>query len=220
MGDRYAARADERLLIADRTDSLLSLPDSLRPGLNHYTTRATLLMARATLDPKKLLPADAGFGREDLKVFAEVGVLGVKDHPVFYENITDRMPVMIGANLPAFGILDLLTVQAEYFNSPWLNNTYSIATGDGKRVFNTPYLPASDDAVLAPRVYEGLRRDDWKWSVLAQKRIGRLTLSAQAARDHLRLPSSAFFFGPQFDPNEVTTFTNSWHWSTQVSWGL
>jgi len=219
VGDRYAARADERLVVANHADSLLNLPDSLRPGLKHYTTRATLLMARATFDPKKVLPA-LGLGAEDLKVFAEVAVLGVKDYPVYYENITDRMPVMLGANLPTFGFLDLLTVQAEYFHAAWLNNTYAIAEGDGFRAFNTPYLPGSNDAVLAPRVYEGLRRDDWKWSVLARKQVGRLTLSAQAARDHLRLPSSEFYYGPQYDPNEVTTFTNSWHWSTQISWGL
>lgn len=219
IADRYAARADERLFLASRVDSLVMLPDSLRPGMNHYSTRATLGMARATFDPKKIIP-DAGWGKHDLKVFAEIGVLGFKNHPVYYESVLDRMPVMFGANLPVFGVLDILTVQVEYFKSAWLNNTYSIATGDGKRVFNTPYFPGSGDQLLAPRVYEGARSDDWKWSVLAQKRVGRLTLSAQAARDHLRLPSSVFFFGPQYDPNEVTAFTDSWHWSTQVSWGL
>jgi hypothetical protein len=215
----YAQRAERDAARGQRADSLLALPAGSRPGLNRYTTRATLLMARATLDPKKLFSASI-LGPQDLKVFAEVNVLGVKDHPVFYENITDRMPVMFGVNLPTFRILDLLTVQAEYFRTPWLNNTYSIAEGDGERVFNTPYLPSSEDAVLAPRVYEGLRRDDLKWSILARKQFGRVTLSAQAARDHLRLPSSEFFYGPQYDPNEVTTFPDSWHWSTQIGWGL
>lgn len=220
VGDRYTARADENLGRAQRADSLLALSDAQRPELTPYTTRATLLMGRATLDPKKLLPLP-GLGPQDLKVFAEIAVLGVKDYPVFYENVTERMPVMMGVNLPAFGVLDLLTVQAEYFRAAWLNNTYSIASGDGKRTFNTPYLPDPfADPLLAGRVYEGVRRDDWKWSVMAQKRIGRLTLTAQAARDHLRLPSSEFYYGPQYDPNEITTFTNSWHWSTQVSWGL
>src|SRR5690606_20413206 len=107
-----------------------------------------------------------------------------------------------------------------YFRSPWLNNTYSLAAGDQNRVVNTPYLPSSGDARLAARVYEGLRRDDWKWSVTARKSLGRLTFSAQVARDHLRLPSSEFYYGPQYDPNEVTTFPDSWYWATQVSWGL
>lgn len=218
--DGYLARADQQAARAARADSLLALPDAQRPGLRHYTTRSTLLMARATLDAKKVLPAAAWLGPQDLKVFAEVNVLGVKDYPVFYENITDRMPVMMGVNVPTFGLLDLLTVQAEYFRMPWLNNTYSIAEGDGQRVFNTPYLPGPGDEVLAGRVYEGLRRDDWKWSVMASKTVGRLTFSAQAARDHLRLPSSEYFYGAQYDPNEVTTFPDSWHWSTQVSWGL
>ena len=147
-------------------------------------------------------------------------MLGVKDYPVFYENVTDRMPVMMGVNVPTFGVFDVLAVQAEYFRTPWLNNTYSIAEGDGQRVFNTPYLPGGGDEVLAGRVYEDARRDDWKWSVMARKSVGRLTLSAQVARDHLRLPSSEYFYGPQYDPNEVTAFPDAWYWATQVSWGL
>lgn len=219
--DAYAGRADAYAARYATADSLLSLPAGQRPEVNPYTTRAVLLMARAAFDPKKLLPGGAGrLGSEDLRLYAEVGVLGVKDYPVFYEKVTDRMPVMLGFNVPTFGVLDLLAVQGEYFRSPWLNNTYSLAAGDQNRVVNTPYLPSSGDARLAARVYEGLRRDDWKWSVTARKSLGRLTFSAQVARDHLRLPSSEFYYGPQYDPNEVTTFPDSWYWATQVSWGL
>ena len=220
--DAYAARADADAARAARVDSLLALPAGQRPSLNNYTTQAVLLMARASLDVKKLVPdlAALGLGPEDLKVYAEASVLGLENHPVFYEKITDRIPVMFGVNLPTFGVLDLLALQTEYFPNPWLNNTYSLAEGDGKRVFNTPYLPGGNDEVLAGRVYEGLRRDDWKWSLLARRAFGRLTFSAQVARDHLRLPSSEFYYGAQYDPNEVTTFPDSWHWSTQVSWGL
>jgi hypothetical protein len=221
--DRYAARADGYAAQGARADSLLALPAAQRPGLRHYTTRATLLMARAALDFKKVLPRiDGGalLGPEDLRLYTEVSVLGVRDYPVFYDNIMDRMPIMVGFNLPAFRFLDVLAVQAEHFRSPWLNNTYSLAEGDGRRVFNTPYLPGSSDEVLGGRVYEQLRRDDWKWSVMARKRVGRMTFSAQVARDHLRLPSSEFYYGPQYDPNEITTFPDSWYWATQVSWGL
>ncbi len=217
--DAYAARADGHAARGAAADSLLALPAGQRPGLTPYTTRATLLMARAAFDPKKLFPAGA-FGPEDLKLYAELGVLGVRNHPVFYEKITDRMPVMVGFNFPAFGILDVVSLQAEYFRSPWLNNTYPLAEGDGKRVFNTPFIPSAGDDLLAGRVYEGLRRDDWKWSAMARKRLGRVTFSAQVARDHLRLPSSEFYYGPQYDPNEVTAFPDSWYWASQVSWGL
>lgn len=220
----YAQRAGDLAARGARADSLLALPAGQRPGMTHYTTRATLLMARATLDPKVLLDPASGarawLGPEDLKLYAEVDVLGVKNYPVFYEKRSERTPVMFGVNVPTFRALDLLAVQAEYFHSSWLNNTYSIAEGDGKRVFNTPYLPGSGDTRLAGRVYEGAEPNDWKWSVLARKRFGRVTLSAQAARDHLRLPSSEFYYGPQYDPNEITTFSDAWHWSTQVSWGL
>ena len=64
-------------------------------------------------------------------------------------------------------------------------------------------------------------KDNWKWSVLAKKTIqNRLTVSFQCARDHLRLPSSKYYYGPQFEPNEVTAFKDSWYWVTQISWGI
>ena len=201
--------------------SLYSLPDSTRPSIKYYTTSAVLLMARATLDPKKVLALPM-MGPQDLKLYFEVDVLGLKNYPVYYEKISERMPIMMGINLPCFRILDLLAVQAEYFNSPWLNNTFSFASGNHERVNNTPYLPISNDTVLSRTNYNDMTaKDNWKWSVLAKKTIqNRLTVSFQCARDHLRLPSSKYYYGPQFEPNEVTAFKDSWYWVTQISWGI
>jgi hypothetical protein len=120
-------------------------------------------------------------------------------------------------------MLDLLAVQVEYFDSPWLNNSYSIGAGNQERVVNTPFLPAgTGDAVLSRNDYnDQAERDNWKWSVLARKNIAnRLTLSVQVARDHLRMPSSKFYYGPQYEPNEITAFPDSWYWASQISWGL
>jgi hypothetical protein len=207
-------------------DSLLSLPKGGGyPSMSYYTTQSIILMARATLDPKKLFDAPV-LGEQDLKLYFEADVLGVKNYPVFYTDVMKRIPIMAGFNIPTFRLLDLFAVQVERFNSPWLNNTYSIASGSGegeqRKVLNTPFLPNSGDVVLSRNNYnDGSNRDNWKWSLLAKKTIqGRLTFSAQVARDHLRIPSSQFYYGPQYEPNEVTAFEDSWYWVTQISWGL
>ncbi|HAO98663.1 MAG TPA: hypothetical protein DCQ83_01315 [Fibrobacteres bacterium] len=218
---RDSARAAQYTADGTTASSLYSLPDSTRPSIKYYTTSAVLLMARATLDPKKVLALPM-MGPQDLKLYFEVDVLGLKNYPVYYEKISERMPIMMGINLPCFRILDLLAVQAEYFNSPWLNNTFSFASGNHERVNNTPYLPISNDTVLSRTNYNDMTaKDNWKWSVLAKKTIqNRLTVSFQCARDHLRLPSSKYYYGPQFEPNEVTAFKDSWYWVTQISWGI
>jgi hypothetical protein len=205
----------------DVSDSLWRLPDGRRPTIHHYTTQAVLLMFRTTVDPKKLVSLPK-LGAEDLKVYFEVDVLGVRNHPVFYKRIRERTPIMGGFNVPTFRVLDLLSVQIEYFDSPWLNNSYSIGAGNQERVVNTPFIPKASDAILSRNTYnDQAERDNWKWSVLARKTVAnRLTLSAQVARDHLRMPSSQFYYGPQYEPNEITAFPDSWYWTTQISWGL
>ncbi len=218
-----SAKADQYTLDGHVADSLFGLPaaSSARPSIHYFTGSGVLLMARASLDAKKLLPLPA-MGPEDLKLYFEVDVLGVKNYPVFYTKMQDRMPIMMGINLPTFHWLDLLAVQTEYFNSPWLNNTYSLGSGIQAKAVYTPYLPPSNYTVLSDADYnDQTGNDDWKWSVLARKNIAnRLTVSVQIARDHLRMPSSRFYYGPQFEPNEITAFKSSWYWVTQISWGI
>lgn len=214
-------RAKAAPLAADGAlvDSLLALPESDpgRPKLNHYTASATLLMARFTLDVKKLFGTEF-FKPQDLKLYGEVNLLGVKDYPILYADRMARMPVMLGFNLPGFKLLDLISLQAEYQKSPWMNNTYQRGTAS----INLPYLPNSTDDVMSKTDYFDMKhKDDFKWSVLLRKSLHRnVNLSAQFASDHLRLTSSQFYYGPQFDHNEITAFDNQWYWMTQISWGI
>jgi hypothetical protein len=200
-------------------DILLNLPetDPGRPKLDHYSAAAVLLMARFSLDVKKLFDTDA-FGPQDLKLYGEVNLLGVKNYPILYADRKARMPIMVGFNLPGFKLLDLIALQAEYQKSPWLNNTYQRGTAS----INLPYLPNSTDAVMSKVDYFDMKhKDDFKWSILLRKSLHRnVSLSAQFASDHLRLTSSQFYYGPQFDHNEVTAFENQWYWMTQLSWGI
>jgi hypothetical protein len=202
---------------ADVVDAVLALEDSLKPELTPYSASAILLMARATFDPKKLFGGDV-FGSEDLKLYSEVDLLGVVNKPIFYENRMDRMPIMFGFNFPGFKFFDLIALQGEYMKSPWLNNTYQ----RGRNRANVPYFPGSSDPLLSETEWnDQATKDDFKWTLQVKKSVGQnLSLWFQAANDHLRMPSSIYFYGPQFDHNEVTAGKDHWYWMTQISWGL
>lgn len=163
-------------------------PEYIYDSTSFYTFQGVKLMARASVDPKAFVPMPF-LGPEDLKVFGEVALLGVKDYPFYYEKKTERMPVMFGLNLPTFRWLDLLTFQMEYYNSPFPN---SIENAYRFQMPTLPFVDALGNSNLDPNEYDPTRRevteDNWKWSLLARKTIARgFTLYAQAANDNLRL---------------------------------
>jgi hypothetical protein len=214
---QYRALAESYAKKAAFVDSIGSLPDAAKPSLKHYSAAGILVMARATVDPKKLI-GEGLFGKEDLKLYTEIDILGVQNYPVFYEKVTDRMPIMVGFNLPGFNFLDLIAVQGEYIHSPWLNNTYH----RGRDGMNIPYFPDPGDKNLSEADYNDVAaKDDIKWTLQVKKNLGKaVSLWAQASRDHLRVPSSLYFYGPQFDHNEVTMRGKQWYWMAQISWGI
>ncbi|MDZ7262100.1 MAG: hypothetical protein ONB05_08355 [candidate division KSB1 bacterium] len=78
------------------------ITDSVVADTNgYYTFGGTKVMARIAFDPKPLLPWNF-FGRRDVRIYGEMAVLGIKNYPRYYEKITERMPVMLGFNIPAF----------------------------------------------------------------------------------------------------------------------
>lgn len=209
-------------------DSLLAIVDSLDPG-NHawvdaggkvagsqyFTPAGTLLMGRISMDLKKLFPS-AGMSPSDCRLYAEAAVLGVKDYPIYYEKAFQRMPIMAGINLPTFGALDLLAVQLEYFNSPNLNNTFVL----GDKNFPIPFQPEGGESLYSQRSYNDLaEKDNYAWSILLRKTLfGGLTLSGQAARDHLRTVNGDLFYASRQEGNEILYKDSSWYWMFQMAW--
>ncbi len=214
---RFAAMAHEQDSLAALVEGLDKLSPAERPQLHYYSAAGTLLMARATFDPKPLLP-ELGMSPSDFKIFAEVALLGVENRPVFYTDRMRRVPIMAGINIPAFGWLDLFSVQAEWYDSPWLNNTWPIGS-DGN---NVPFVPDASDRLTSSHSYYDLAdKDNFKYSLLLRKRLGAgTTLSLQAASDHLRIPDATSYYGPQLNPNEVTVRKSDWYWVAQLGWGI
>jgi hypothetical protein len=77
-----------------------------------YTFAGTKLMGRFGFDPLKFIKrkadARALFWKEDFKLYGETALLGLKDYPenlgknFSYDKKTERMPVMLGINLPTY----------------------------------------------------------------------------------------------------------------------
>ncbi|HUI92216.1 MAG TPA: hypothetical protein VLX68_08215 [Chitinivibrionales bacterium] len=119
---------------------------------------ATKVMARLSFDPKQLFGGPKIFGDQDLKLYAEACILGTKDYPIAYDSILRRIPVMVGFNVPAFRLLDVLSAEVEWYDSRYSNNykhTY----------FDTPRSPLPLLALGEPAHYA------WYWDIFFSRTI-------------------------------------------------
>lgn len=95
-------------------ESRIGYIDTATNDTIRYTFKGTKLMGRATLDIKAIIETVAGtqsfFGKEDLKVYGEAAVLGVKNYSGWYNNIEDRIPAMVGMNWPTNQLLSYCVI--------------------------------------------------------------------------------------------------------------
>lgn len=172
------------------------------------------LMGNFAFDPKVLLGGAGSLGPEDLKLYGEVAVLGLdrdRAHEDLYGPIAKRVPMMIGFNLPAFGYLDRLNVEAEYYGAPWVDDPTIFEHTRGSRLTPIPKRSALDTNTT---------QDNFKWSIYASKTVaGHVKISAQAASDHFR-PGIFAGYGADAPPkNEVPFFSpREWYWMTKIAY--
>lgn len=167
----------------------------------------TKVMASASFDAKAFLP-DAGFGADDLKLYAEVAVIGLdqsKAYKAIYGSLAHRMPVMVGFNFPVFGYLDHLSFEAEWYGSKVKDDLGRLQATTAN--FQSP-LPVVNSAGL------NLRRDDWKWCLHAAKTFGPLQITLQAADDHSRSGGTLTSPGSEWETYFVTP--KDWYWLARV----
>lgn len=158
--------------------------ENLKTGeVTNFTYAGTKLMACLNLDVKRIIFGDdypALFGEEDLKLYAEGNLLGVKNYYYFYDTLKHRVTGAFGIKLPTFKLLDILAVEFEYFGSKYPNSFDRLLNA------NNPF-PDIQEASYLP---EDWMDDDWKWSVYAKKDISDISLIVQFASDHLQLWST------------------------------
>jgi hypothetical protein len=175
-----------------------------------YTFRGTKVMGRITLDPK-LLFRSSFFGKEDCKVYAEAALLGVKNYPVWYVHRAQRMPVMLGFNIPAFRLLDVLSLETEWYGCKYWNSQENIWKD------RSP-VPYTGQGVPDPTTWEPKTDDAWKWSLYGSKQINSLfRLSAQCACDH----TPRFWYTPAppsfVKYTEIMSRSRDWYYMMRIS---
>lgn len=202
--------AGNRVYIVTRN----GVPDTLRASVRKKLTfKAVELMGRFSLNLGNMFGMEAS-KTGPFKLFSEAAVLGIENQPYYFEDITNRIPVMFGVHVPTFGLLDLLSFQGQYYKNPW---------PDDKRLQFDQTVPVPKLPGNSPRLYREARdagtykEDDLKWTVFAKKNLySGLDLYFQAANDHMRLMDP--FTIPTDIP--VTNRKNHWYYLVRFSWGM
>jgi hypothetical protein len=180
----------------------------LKPQIKSYTAFAIKPLVYISFDPKPLFGSPDLFGAKDLVLYGEAAILGVQNHPVYYEKMSERIPMMLGFNIPMFNLLDVFSVELEYYKSRLLP-TYDAPQNLNGRP--TPFMALSEN--YYPTNWD---RDNLKWSVSLEKSFLRtFTVSAQAASDHSRGWDWSNFGKTGW---EMYTRPSEWYWS--VKFGL
>jgi hypothetical protein len=183
-----------------------------------YTFKGAKLMARAAIDLKKFIASEL-LGKEDLRIYGETAILGLKNYPqnlrggIRYDKVLERMPVMGGINLPAFKLLDVLSVEVEYFDNPFPNDIGAI-TQQGLPIPGQ----VSDNGGTDFRAMDIYQNDKWKWSIFASKTFVRnYTVMAQIASDHMR-PLAVNDQNVDFE--EALHTTSQWYYMLKLTAGF
>ncbi len=155
-----------------------------------FTHQGIKLMGMFSLDLKRWLPSTGSLGEADCKLYGEAALLGLKNYGTIYAKRSQRIPVMGGFNLPAFGILDLLSLEVEWYGSPYKNDLSNIGNPGAivaPWMSSNGLTPIPSPGPVSPGAYPDSTRDNWKWSLLAQKTFARhIRFMGQIANDHYR----------------------------------
>jgi hypothetical protein len=164
-----------------------------------FTHRGIKLNAFFSFDPKPLLGLES-LGKSDLKVYTEAAIIGVADQVPVYTNLMERVPVVVGFNLPVFNLLDQLTIEVEWYGAKYKNDYQRLLDNVSPVPVNMGLSSYARDADSLGRWTEdstvvlkdpfnvnNLTDDNWKWSIYARKTVAtHIRFSLQIANDHFR----------------------------------
>jgi hypothetical protein len=182
----------------------------------YYTFAATKPMVRFAFDPKTLIPCNL-FGREDLRLYGEACVTGWEDYgasiqsPLYtYANRYDRLLYMAGFDFPTFKTMDVLSIEVEHYPNRYPNDDSYIMgqSNENSLPLPLPQVVPNDPNLPGGKVYP------WFWSVYAKKTfLGRFSIIAQFARDHMR----PFNNDPQYTyTGDVFEQKGDWWWNVRL----
>jgi hypothetical protein len=241
-GDPRIGQSIEGRYILDKPATYVDSAGNGTPNsqLGFYTFKAWKAMARASVDVGVL----AGLQPNDFKIYGEWTWLGIQNQPFYYDKPLERMPMMLGVNIPTFGLLDVLNVELDYRKSAF-ENTLALAWDQrmpipvasqsddpltyretGRRLYVESKVAEGQTAAYADSVFTSeLNRkqkassdDAWHWSIYAKRKITEgVSLTAQVASDHLR-HFDIVFGTPSYTP--ATQRTQDWYYVVRLEFGI
>jgi len=213
----------------------------------YYTFAGTKIMARLAFDPKPLFGSPDIFGPEDLKLYSEAIILGVKNYPACldsnnyysrpnnefgYDKLMQKMPIMIGFNFPAFKLLDVLSLEVEYYGKKYVNRVPIYANSSNMLRLPLPYdprinqgYPYGDSLTLRPEASGEYSKEtymsgaaQWKWSIYAKKTLfDRFNITLQFARDHTLIKTG---LAQNVDFEEIFIKGKQWYWMLKFGYSF
>ena len=196
----------------DRVNNSLLL-DTLRAYIEDQglTAEASSVMLRGHIDFNELLGLSL---KEGFKLYAETALLGFKQDTLYYTSSSERMPFLVGIDIPTGGILSHFAFELERFTSPYYDKEYSMTDQGGTNYSPLPALNTENEYLNALPSYH---RDDLKWSLFLTKSLNQwVDLKVRAANDHLRLLD--------WDKNlanggrPVTVKPKDWYFLIRIDW--
>lgn len=174
---------------------------------SHYTFKATKVMGRITLDVKKAFNAPF-LGPEDGKLYGEICIIGLKDYPFWYNDLSKRMPFMFGLVIPTFKLLDALSFEVENYKFP-----FQTSYKTGVELNSTPLPDDQPDSWN----HDNYKYDDWKWSLYAKKIVfPGFTITTQFARDHMR----TLYSDGALNYSEAVSRPGQYYWVVKLGYSL
>ncbi len=182
-----------------------------------WTLRSTKLDTRFSFDLKPLIGNPDILGLQDAKLYGEMAILGFKDpnylgDSTFTSTLFHRMPILLGINLPVFKILDLFSIEIEYFDSPYSNDWW------GQYGSPSP-APVFSSSSLDSEWRENYKtKDNVKWTVYMKKSFNKFDIVGIFANDHTIYDT---YSAVSYSNTEQSLRTSgNWHWYIKLQYNL
>jgi hypothetical protein len=224
----------------DGADGTIAEVKNVRPGTDQYGNLITVgdttffsfagtkLMVRGSIDPKAFFQSDI-FGKEDLKIYGELAVLGLKSYPVYvdslhfigtnpditvrYDILKERMPFMVGFNIPTFKFFDVVSFEWEYWANRYLNNRFNQLLGTTGTRYPLPTQPA-----LPANRLDSNSVGKVKWSIYAKKQFKNVSVVTQFGRDHRQVFALSDPRMADYGDNLIKS--KDWYYLVKVQYGF
>jgi hypothetical protein len=114
-----------------------------------YTHQGIKLMGMFSLDLKNMFGVES-MGANDLKLYGEAAVLGVKNYGSVYDNIKERIPWTLGFNVPTWGLLDFFSVEVEWYGARYRNDLGKLGNYNSLGSGLNPSVPSDLASIPSP----------------------------------------------------------------------